>query len=79
MTGNAPPRQSTAPSLATLAVKIALGVVLLYITFRTCRRVGQPKKPKKWQAGVDNMSFGYVMALAPVVQPWGLIVAGRPP
>lgn len=78
-TGNSPPKQSTAPSLAGLAVKIALGVVLLYVALRRYRRLGQPKKPKKtpkWQAGVDNMSFGYAIALAPLVQPWGLIAAG---
>jgi hypothetical protein len=41
--------------------------------------MGQPKKPKKppkWQAGVDNMSPWFALALAPAVQPWGLIAAG---
>ena len=78
-TGNAPPKQNTAPSLASLAVKIALGVVLLVIALRRYRRLGQPKKPKdppKWQAGVDGMSPWYAMALAPLTQPWGLIAAG---
>jgi hypothetical protein len=78
-TGNSPPKPSTAPSLAALAVKIALGVVLLLIALRRYRRMGQPKKPKKppkWQAGVDSMSPWYAMALAPLTQPWGLIAAG---
>jgi hypothetical protein len=78
-TGNSPPKQSTAPSLGALAVKIALGVVLLVIALRRYRRMGQPKKPKKppkWQAGVDSMSPWYAMALAPLTQPWGLIAAG---
>jgi len=78
-TGNSPPKQSTAPSVGTLAVKIALGVVLLVIALRQYRRMGQPKKPKKqpkWQAGVDSMSPWYAMALAPLTQPWGLIAAG---
>jgi threonine/homoserine/homoserine lactone efflux protein len=78
-TGNSPPKQNTAPSLGALAVKIALGVVLLFIALRHYRRMGQPKKPKKppkWQAGVDSMSPWYAMALAPLTQPWGLIAAG---
>jgi hypothetical protein len=79
VTGNAPPKPNTAPSLGALAVKIALGVVLVFIALRTYRRLGRPKKPKKtpkWQAGVDKMSLGYAMALAPLTQPWGLIAAG---
>ena len=78
-TGNNPPKQNTAPSLASLAVKIALGAVLLVIALRRYRRMGQPKKPKnppKWQAGVDSMSPWYAMALAPLTQPWGMIAAG---
>jgi hypothetical protein len=78
-TGNSPPKQSTSPSLAALAVKIALGVVLLLFALRQYRRLGRPKKPKKppkWQASVDHMSSWYAMALAPLAQPWGLIAAG---
>jgi hypothetical protein len=78
-TGNAPPKSNSAPSLAALAVKIVLGVVLLLIALRQYRRLGQPKKPKpppKWQAGVDRMSPWYAMGLGPLTQPWGLIAAG---
>jgi threonine/homoserine/homoserine lactone efflux protein len=78
-TGNAPPKPNTAPSLAALAVKIALGAALLLVAVRRYRRLGRPKPPKKppkWQAGVDSMSPLYAMGLAPLVQPWGLIAAG---
>jgi hypothetical protein len=78
-TGNNPPRSQTAPSLASLAVKVAIGAFLVYIGLRQRRRRGQPKKPKappKWQATVDNMSPWYAMGLAPLLQPWGLIAAG---
>ncbi len=78
-TGNNPPKPSTAPSLASLAVKIAIGVVLVAIAIRHRRRMGQPKKPKKppkWQASVDNMTLWFAFALAPALQPWGLIGAG---
>ena len=78
-TGNNPPQPNTAPSLAALAVKIAIGAWLVTIAVRRHRRMGQPKKPKKppkWQASVDSMSPWFAMALAPLLQPWGLIGAG---
>jgi threonine/homoserine/homoserine lactone efflux protein len=78
-TGNTPPKPNTAPSLASRAVKIAIGVVLLVIAIRRRRGLGQPKKPNRppmWQATVDTMTPWFAMALAPVLQPWGLIAAG---
>ncbi len=78
-TGNNPPKPKTAPSLAALAVKIAIGAFLVMIAVRRHRRMGEPKKPKKppkWQASVDNMSPWFAMALAPTLQPWVLIGAG---
>lgn len=78
-TGNNPPKANTAPSLASLAGKIAIGVVLLVIALRHWRRLGQPKKPRKtpkWQTGIDKMSPWYAMGLAPLTQPWGLVAAG---
>jgi len=78
-TGNNPPKSNTVPSLAALAVKIAIGVVLVAIAIRHIRRRGRPKKPKKppkWQTHVDSMSPWFAMVLAPTLQPWGLIGAG---
>ena len=78
-TGNNPPQPNSAPSLAALAVKIAIGVVLVAIAVRHIRRKGQPKPPKKppkWQAHVDSMSTWFAMILAPTLQPWALISAG---
>jgi Sap, sulfolipid-1-addressing protein len=78
-TENRPPKPQTAPSLAALAVKIAIGVGLILIAIRQRRKMGQPKKPKKppkWQAGVDRMSPWFAVGLAPLLQPWGLIAAG---
>ena len=78
-TGNSPPASNTAPSLASLAVRIAIGVVLLVIAALRRRSMGRPKKPKdppKWQTGVDSMSPWFAFVLAPLVQPWGLIAAG---
>jgi threonine/homoserine/homoserine lactone efflux protein len=79
VTGNNPPKPGTAPSLAVLAVKILIGVVLVVIAVRQWRRMGRPRKPKKtpkWQTGVDNMSSWFALALGPVAQPWGLVAAG---
>ena len=78
-TGNNPPKPNTAPSLADLAVKIAIGVILVAIAVRQRRRMQRPKKPKKapkWQAHVDNMSPWFAMGLACALQPWVLISAG---
>src|SRR5215468_2885112 len=78
-TGNNPPQPSTAPSLAALAVKIALGAVLVVIGVRHIRARGRPKPPKKppkWQEHVDSMSPWFAMVLAPTLQPWVLIGAG---
>jgi hypothetical protein len=78
-TGNNPPRAATVPSLASVAVKIALGVVLVRIAvlrIRARSRPKPPKKPPKWQEHVDAMSPWFALGLAPVLQPWVLIGAG---
>lgn len=41
-TGNRPPKSNTAPSLAALAVKVAIGAVLVGIAIRQWRRMGRP-------------------------------------
>ena len=66
-TGDNPPKPSTVPSLASLAVRIAIGTVLVVIAIRQRRRMRGPKKPKKppkWQEHVDNMSPWFAMGLA---------------
>jgi threonine/homoserine/homoserine lactone efflux protein len=78
-TGNNPPKPSTAPSLAALAVKIVFGAVLIRIAVRHIRARKQPKPPKrppKWQEHVDSMSPWFALGLAPALQPWLLIGAG---
>jgi len=78
-TGNNPPQSGTAPSLASLAVRTALGAVLVVIAVRHIRARGRPKPPKKppkWQEHVDSMSPWFAMVLAPTLQPWALIGAG---
>src|SRR5208283_4599160 len=65
-TGNNPPKPNTVPSLASLAVRIAIGTFLVWMAIRQRRRMRGPKKPKKppkWQEHVDNMSPWFAMAL----------------
>ena len=79
ITGNQPPKNNTAPSIAALVVKIIIGGVLVVIGWRRRRAIGQPKPAKKtpkWQTGIDNMSPWFAMALGPLTQPWGLVAAG---
>ncbi len=79
VTQNKPPKPNTAPSLAALAAKLAIGVALLLIAIRQYRKLARPKPPKKtprWQASIDNMSPWYAIGLAPLTQPWGLVAAG---
>ena len=79
VTGNQPPASNTAPTLAAIAVKILIGVALVFIAYRRYRSLGKPKPPKKtpkWQTGVDNMSPWFALALGPLTQPWGLVAAG---
>ena len=78
-TGNNPPRPNTVPSLAALAVRMAIGASLLVLAIRQRRRMRGPKKqkkPPKWQEHVDNMSPWFALGLAPTLQPWTLIAAG---
>ena len=78
-TGNNPPKPNTAPSLANLAVKLVIGVGLTVIAIRYYRKMGKPKPPKKppkWQAGIDHMTPWYAIGLGPLTQPWGLVAAG---
>lgn len=77
--GDEPSDSDSTPSLAALAVKMLIGVALVLIAVRQRRRMGRPKPPKKppkWQTGIDNMSPWYAIGLGPLVQPWGLIAAG---
>jgi threonine/homoserine/homoserine lactone efflux protein len=76
VTGGNPPRPSTAPSTAALAVKLALGVVLILFAVRQWRRMGRPRKPPTWMARLDRLSLWAAAGLAAFLQPWALVAAG---
>src|ERR1700744_2108227 len=75
-TGGNPPRPQTAPSTAVLAVKLAIGVVLILLAERQRRRMGRPRKPPGWMARLDRLSLGAAAGLAVFLQPWALVAAG---
>jgi Sap, sulfolipid-1-addressing protein len=76
LTGGKPPAPSTAPSTAVLAIKLALGVVLILYAVRQERRRGRPRKPPAWMARLDGFSAWSAAGLAAFLQPWALVAAG---
>ena len=76
LTGGKPPAPSTAPSTAVLAIKLALGVVLILYAVRQQRRRGRPRKPPAWMARLDQASVWAAAGLAAFLQPWTLVAAG---
>jgi hypothetical protein len=50
-TGDNPPRPDTAPSLADLVVKIAIGVILVVIAVRQRRRMGRRRSRRRCRSG----------------------------
>jgi len=75
-TGDKPPKPQTAPSTAVLAVKLALGTVLILLAVRQQRRMGRPRKPPSWMARLDRLSLWAAVGLAVFLQPWTLVAAG---
>jgi hypothetical protein len=76
VTGGKPPASNTAQSVAVLAVKLALGIVLILFAVRHWRRKGRPSKPPAWMAGLDKMSLWAAAGMAAFLQPWALVAAG---
>jgi threonine/homoserine/homoserine lactone efflux protein len=76
VTGGKPPAPSTAPSTAALAVKLAIGIVLIGFAVRQRRRIGRPRKPPTWMARLDRLSLWAAAGLAAFLQPWALVAAG---
>ena len=75
-TGNNPPEPQTVPSDAALAVKLAVGVVLILIAVHRRRQMGRPRKPPAWVARLDQLSLLGAAGLAAFLQPWTLVAAG---
>ena len=76
LTGGKPPAPATKPSTAVLAIKLALGVVLIFFAVRQQRRRGRPRKTPAWMARLDGFSAWSAAGLAAFLQPWALVAAG---
>jgi threonine/homoserine/homoserine lactone efflux protein len=76
LTGGKPPAPATAPSTAVLAIKLALGVVLILYAVRQESRRGRPRKSPAWMARLDGFSALSAAGLAAFLQPWALVAAG---
>ena len=76
LTGGNPPASASAPSTAVLAIKLALGVVLILYAFRQWRRMGRPRKTPAWMGRLDQLSALTAAGLAAFLQPWTLVAAG---
>ena len=75
-TGGDPPAPNTAPSTASLAVRLAIGIVLIVAAERRRRRMGRPRKPPGWMARLDGLSLLSAAGFAIFLQPWTLVAAG---
>jgi threonine/homoserine/homoserine lactone efflux protein len=76
VTGGKPVASNTTPSTAVLAVKLALGIVLILLGVRQWRRIGRPHEPPAWLARLDRLSLWAAAGLAAFLQPWTLVAAG---
>lgn len=75
-TGGNPPKSQTAQSTAVLAIKLAIGIVLILLAVRQRRRMGRPRKPPTWMGSLDRLSLLSAAGLAVFLQPWALVAAG---
>jgi threonine/homoserine/homoserine lactone efflux protein len=75
-TSGHPPKPQTTPSTAILAIKLALGVLLILLAERQRRRMGRPRKPPGWMASLDQLSLWSTAGIAVFLQPWALVAAG---
>jgi hypothetical protein len=76
LTGGKPPKPNTPPSIAALAVKAALGALLIWYGLRQRQRMGQPRKQPAWMARLDHLSLWAAAGLGVFLQPWSLVAAG---
>jgi threonine/homoserine/homoserine lactone efflux protein len=76
LTAGKPLKSGSAPSTASLVVKIVLGAGLLWLAWRQRSRRGRPSSPPSWMAKIDHLGFAAAMFLGFVLQPWALVAAG---
>ncbi len=78
VTGGQPLIPNSNPSTGALALKLAIGVVLVWIGYRRWGRKApsEPKGQPRWMAGIDRINPLTASGLAFLLQPWVLVAAG---
>jgi hypothetical protein len=78
ITGGKPLIPNSNPSTGVLALKLAIGVVLVAIAYRRWGKWGasEPKGQPRWMRGVDRVNPLTAAGLAFLLQPWVLVTAG---
>ncbi|MGO8826000.1 MAG: GAP family protein [Acidimicrobiales bacterium] len=78
VTGGKPLIPQSAPSTGALALKLAIGVGLLFVAYRRNRRPAStaPKKQPRWMSGIDRINPLAAAGLGFLLQPWVLVAAG---
>ena len=78
VTGGEPLIPQSAPSTGALALKLAIGLVLVFVAYRRNRRPSsnEPKKQPRWMAGIDRINPVAAAGLGFFLQPWVLVAAG---
>jgi hypothetical protein len=76
VTGGKPLKSNSAPSTATLVVRIVIGLGLLAFAWRQRRERGRPKTQPSWMAKLDRLNFVAAMGLGFLLQPWMMVAAG---
>jgi Sap, sulfolipid-1-addressing protein len=78
VTGGKPLIPNSNPSTGALALKLAVGTVLVWIAYRRWGswQNASPKGQPRWMAGVDRINPLTAAGLAFLLQPWVLVTAG---
>jgi hypothetical protein len=78
VTGGKPLIPHSNPSTGVLALKLSIGVVLVFIAYRRWGSWGtsEPKGQPKWMRGIDRVNPLSAAGLAFLLQPWVLVTAG---
>ena len=78
VTGGKPLIPNSNPSTGALAVKLAVGVVLVFIAYRRWGSWGtsEPKGQPRWMRGIDRVNPLSAAGLGFLLQPWVLVTAG---
>ncbi len=78
VTGGEPLIPNSNPSTGALAVKLAIGVVLVVIAYRRWGnwQSAEPKGQPKWMTGIDRVNPLTAAGLGFLLQPWVLVTAG---